>query len=70
MLLSEIFLEEYGTPVIDYNNHDVEYVKNLYHVLHDMDYFLLRYSPEAVAPYISLDTSTVTKYYGILEVYK
>lgn len=105
----EEFLEEYGTPVIDYNNHDgndfidtiesvkeklendllyadlenlienmkfamekhdVEYVKNLYHVLHDMDYFLLIYSPEDVAPYISLDTSTVTKYYGILEVYK
>lgn len=49
--------------------HDVEYIKNIYYILHDMDYFLLRYSPEDVAPYVS-DVSTIAKYYGVLDVYK
>lgn len=48
--------------------HDMEHANNLYKALHDMDYFLLRYGPKDVGPYVS-DTSTVTKYYGMLSVY-
>ena len=49
--------------------HDVEYVKQIYYILHDMDYYLLRYGPEDVAQY-TRDDSTILKYYGVLEVYK
>lgn len=49
--------------------HDVQYIKNIYYIVHDMDYFLLRYGPEDVGVYI-IDDSTVTKYYGVLSVYK
>ena len=49
-------------------NHDVEYVKQIYRILHDMDYFLLRYGPEDVGKYTK-DDSTVRKYYGVLMVY-
>lgn len=49
--------------------HDVEYVKKIYYILHDMDYFLLRYGPEDVGKYTK-DTSTVSTYYDSLEVYK
>ena len=48
--------------------HDVEYVKQIYRMLHDMDYFLLRYGPEDVGRYTK-DSSTVSKYYGVLEIY-
>lgn len=48
--------------------HDVDHANNLYKALHDMDYFLLRYGPKDVGPYVS-DASTVTKYYGMLSVY-
>ena len=50
--------------------HDVTYMEDFYHILHDMDYYLLRYSPEDVAPAMSSDVSTVTKYYGALAIYK
>jgi len=33
-----------------------------------MDYFLLRYGPEDVGKYTE-DSSTVNKYYGVLNVY-
>ncbi|MBO5057872.1 MAG: hypothetical protein J6C64_16150 [Lachnospiraceae bacterium] len=49
--------------------HDVEYIKQIYYILHDMDYFLLRYGPEDVGKYTK-DTSTVSTYYGSLKVYK
>lgn len=49
--------------------HNVEYVKQIYYILHDMDYYLLRYGPEDVAQY-TRDDSTILKYYGVLEVYK
>ncbi|MBQ7781116.1 MAG: hypothetical protein IJ405_03740 [Lachnospiraceae bacterium] len=49
--------------------HDVEYIKQIYYILHDMDYYLLRYGPEDVAKYTE-DDSTILKYYGVLEVYK
>ena len=49
--------------------HEVEYLEAVYHILHDMDYYLLRYGPEDVAVYM-VDDSTVVKYYGVLEVYQ
>lgn len=49
--------------------HDVEYIKQIYYILHDMDYFLLRYGPEDVGKYTK-DTSTVSAYYGSLKVYQ
>lgn len=48
--------------------HDMEHANNLYKVLHDMDYFLLRYGPVDVGAFMS-DTSTVSKYYGMLSIY-
>lgn len=50
------------------DTHDVTYVYKLYRALHDLDYFLLRYGPEDVGPYVS-DASTVSKYYGMLSIY-
>lgn len=50
------------------DTHDVEHVFNLYRTLHDMDYFLLRYGPGDVGPYVR-DASTVSKYYGTLSMY-
>lgn len=49
--------------------HDVKYIIEIYHILHDMDYFLLRYAPEDIAPYVR-DRGTIGTYYGALEVYK
>ncbi|RDY28293.1 hypothetical protein [Lachnotalea glycerini] len=49
--------------------HDVNEVINIYHILHDMDYYLLRYGPEDVGQYVS-DTSTINKYYGVLKIYE
>lgn len=48
--------------------HDVKYVEEIYHILHDMDYFLFRYGIKDVGAYVQ-DKSTVSKYYGALEVY-
>lgn len=48
--------------------HEVEHVCNIYKLLHDMDYYLLRYGPEDVGKYVS-DVSTIAKYYGVLSVY-
>ena len=44
---------------------EVEHVQNAYMLLHDMDYFLLRYGPEDVGPYVT-DKSTISQYYGAL----
>lgn len=49
--------------------HEVEYLEEIYHILHDMDYYLFRYGPEDVAVYM-VDDSIVVKYYGALEVYQ
>ena len=49
--------------------HEVEYLEEVYYILHDMDYYLFRYGPEDVAVYM-VDDSTVVKYYGVLEVYQ
>lgn len=48
--------------------HNVDHVVNIYHLLHDMDYFLLNYRMDKELPYIR-DTSTISKYYGVLNVY-
>lgn len=48
--------------------HDVQYANEIYKILHDMDYFLLRYGIEDVGKY-TRDDSLVGKYYGVLNVY-
>ena len=51
------------------NTHDVQYIIDIYHIAHDMDYYLLRYGPEDMAGYVQ-DMSTINTYYGALEVYE
>lgn len=48
--------------------HDVKYIEEIYHVLHDMDYFVFRYGIKDVGAYVT-DKSTVSKYYDALEAY-
>lgn len=48
--------------------HEAEHAGNIYKLLHDMDYYLLRYGPEDVGQYVR-DGSTIAKYYGVLSVY-
>ncbi|MDE7250577.1 MAG: hypothetical protein K2N82_12000, partial [Lachnospiraceae bacterium] len=48
--------------------HDVQYANEIYKVLHDLDYFLLRYGIEDVGKY-TRDIGTVATYYGVLNVY-
>lgn len=48
--------------------HEVAHVENFYHVLHDMDYFLLNYRLDTEGQYIQ-NKSTITRYYGVLSVY-
>ena len=49
--------------------HDVTYIRNVHEILHDMDYYLLRYGPTEMGSYV-FDLSLVSTYYGVLEVYK
>ncbi len=49
--------------------HDVAHVENLYHILHDMDYYLLNYRLDTEKVFIQ-DTSTISQYYGVLSVYE
>ena len=51
------------------NTHMMEYVNGMYKKIHDLDYFLLRYGPTDVGPYVD-DDSTITKYYGTLSTYQ
>lgn len=48
--------------------HEMEYANQIYKVLHDLDYFLLRYGIEDVGQYTK-DGSVVATYYGVLTVY-
>lgn len=48
--------------------HDVRYAIEMYHMLHDMDYFLLRCGMTDVEPYVE-DTSTLSVYYGAFSVW-
>lgn len=50
------------------DTHEVAYVMQTHEILHDMEYFLLRYSPRDVAPYTQ-DKSLSGRYYGALEVW-
>ena len=47
---------------------DVKHVRNAYKILHDMDYYLLRYGPEDVAKFVD-DDSTIMEYYGAMGLY-
>lgn len=49
--------------------HDVNYVVEMYHMLHDMDYYLFRYGPRAYGDEVR-DRSMLETYYGVLEVYE
>lgn len=51
------------------DTHEMEHANNIYKILHDMDYFLLRYGPDDVAIY-TRDGSTARRYYGTLSIYK
>lgn len=62
-----LIMKEYMKLAVE--THDVDYIYQIYYILHDMDYFLLRYGPNDVGMY-TIDDSTVRKYYGVLEVYK
>lgn len=48
--------------------HEMEYANSIYKILHDLDYYLLRYGLEDVGKYTS-DDNIVAKYYGVLNVY-
>lgn len=48
--------------------HEMEYVNQIYKVLHDLDYYLLRYGIKNVGAYTQ-NMGTVSKYYGVLTVY-
>lgn len=47
------------------STHEAEHAEQIYKMLHDLDYFLLRYGPEDVGKY-TRDTSVVCTYYGTL----
>ncbi len=51
------------------DTHDVSYVIQVHEILHDMEYFLLRYAPRDIAPYTK-DKSLSGRYYGSLEVWQ
>lgn len=46
----------------------MENIKQIYFILHDMDYFLLRYGIEDIGKKVT-DMSAVSTYYGVLEIY-
>lgn len=48
--------------------HEMEHAYHIYQLLHDMDYYLLRYGLEDVGKYVR-DVSIIAKYYGVLSVY-
>lgn len=48
--------------------HEMEYVNDIYKILHDLDYFLLRYGIEDVGTY-TRDDSLISTYYDVLTVY-
>jgi hypothetical protein len=48
--------------------HEMEYTNEIYKILHDLDYFLLRYGIDDVGAFTN-DKSVVSKYYGVLTVY-
>ncbi len=55
--------------LLAHETHDVQHVEYLFYILHDMDYFLLRYGIDDVGPYVK-DTSFISTYYGSLVMYE
>lgn len=51
------------------DTHDMEYINQVYKILHDMDYYLLRYGPIDVAKYVR-DCSLIDAFYNTLTIYK
>lgn len=49
--------------------HRVEFLREVYYIAHDMDYFLFRYAVPDYAPYVA-DLSTQETYYGSLAVWE
>lgn len=49
--------------------HEMEHANNIFKILHDMDYFLLRYGLDDVGKY-TMDDSFIGIYYGTLSVYE
>lgn len=52
-----------------HETHDVSYLESMRQRLHDLDYYLLRYAPDDVAPYV-WDTGFIESYYGTLGLYR
>jgi len=50
------------------DTHEMEYVNELYKILHDMDYFLLRYGPDDVGKYTK-DAAIASTFYNTLTIY-
>lgn len=50
-------------------DHDVSHLYTIYYLLHDLDYYLLRYGPTDVGIY-TVDDSTILKYYDVLKIYQ
>lgn len=48
--------------------HDISYVIEMYHMLHDLDYYVLRYGPSAVGSRTA-GPSIASNYYGCLSVW-
>lgn len=48
--------------------HEMEYANAIYKILHDLDYFLLRYGMEDVGKFTN-DGGVVSRYYGVLTAY-
>ncbi len=51
------------------DTHEAVYVTQAHEILHDMEYFLLRYSPRDVAPYTT-DKTLSGRFYGALRVWR
>lgn len=68
-LLKEDFDNIINCMQLAKENRDVEYIIQIYRIVHDMDYFLFRYGIEDVGKYVD-DISTISKYYGVLTVYE
>lgn len=49
--------------------HDIDYLRKIHRMLHDMDYYLMRYAPANYGP-PSAENSTIYTYYGVLQVWQ
>ena len=75
---STIYNEDFSKLIdqlIDYYNlaqqtHDVQYLLKIYYIYHDMDYYLIRYAPDAFSDENIIDKSTIYTYYNSLPVYQ